>query len=104
MPVPLFFSLPCAGYPKDKTRTVGFGGLKRTIRQVEGSEGSTHRGKLSSWNIMHQLLNVRTHHHPSVDVHTGLVTCSFRLNQKTSLTDYLNLWGRVTGGEEKRVR
>lgn len=103
LPISLFFSYLRFGTQKNKRRAIGLGGLKGIIRQLEGSEGSTDQGKLSSWNIMYQWLNAKTHHCPSGDVYSGLVTRSFRFNQKTSLTDYQNLWGKAVGGVGNEV-
>lgn len=54
MPVPLFFPYLVLGTQKNKTGIVGLGGLKEIVRQQEGSEGSTHQGRLSSGNVMYQ--------------------------------------------------
>jgi len=54
LPISLFFSYLRFGTQKNKRRTIGLVGLKGIIRQLEGSEGSTDQGNLSSWNIMYQ--------------------------------------------------
>lgn len=54
MPISLFSPYLVLVTQKNKSSTVGLGGLKGMIRQLGGSEGSTHQGQLSSWNIMYQ--------------------------------------------------